>query len=104
MKTRVDFAQLLLRRRFTVERWLESEGISNMSQLNKWLEDHVSEYAYSADFMHAATGIVSQKPLKNALVELETDTAGETASEDKQLEQPRRSPKKNPVNNPPRED
>jgi len=61
-----DFASILRRRRFTVERWLESEQITSQASLESWMQNN-SEYAFSSDFIKEAKTLITQ-PVKNALV------------------------------------
>ena len=62
-----DFASILRRRRFTVEKWLESEQITSQATLEFWMK-HNSDYVFNSDFIAEAKSLLTiPQVVKNAL-------------------------------------
>jgi len=58
-----DFAHMLARRRFTVQRWLESEQIGTWKSFKGWMKQNEAGYSFSEVFVSEAKGIL-QAPSK----------------------------------------
>lgn len=48
---RLDFNQILFRRKWSVNRWLESESIATKEQLNSWMSANENNFTYSESFL-----------------------------------------------------
>lgn len=53
-----DFAHMLSRRRFTVQRWLESEQINTWKSFKGWMKQNDSLWTFSEAFVLEAKGIL----------------------------------------------
>jgi len=51
---RLDFYQILFRRKWNVKRWLESESITTKEQLNSWMSANENSFTYSESFLTEA--------------------------------------------------
>lgn len=55
---KIDFSHMLTRRRFTVQRWLESEQIGTWKSFKNWMKQNDSMWSFSESFVLEAKGIL----------------------------------------------
>lgn len=104
---KVDFTQVLLRRRFSIERWLESEGITNTKGFKNWMKNNEVSYTFSQDFVETVKSLLTTEvkaepmqapePVKNALVELPVEEPKEEEIASSETVEDRPKSKKNRV-------
>jgi hypothetical protein len=87
VQPRLDFYQILFRRKWSVARWLENEAISTKEQFDTWTKTNEDKFTYSEKFLAEANSCFVE-PVKIVEEILPTAATVEEPPAEDTLEQP----------------